>query len=541
MASIEVIQGSDKGRNFDLAEGDNILGRESSTIPLTDVTVSRHHARLMRKDGQWYLEDLGSANGTYANGVKLTHKPMVVKRGDQIRCGATLLVFGGGIPMHAGVDVDEEGNLVDAAIVARMPSNEDSVIIPTPEAGAQAIENLRILYDLISEIGSIFHVDLLLQRTLDKVFEIITADRGYILLIDENGQLTVKVSRLTEDGAARGIPISRTLINEVVNNQVGILSSNAMSDKRFTAGKSVHDFGIRSAICVPIKGRRRILGILHVDCNVSEQTYSTEQLRLLTAIGYQTGLALENVRLYEQAVQRERLAAVGETVATLSHHIKNILQALAAGTDLVETGLQRQDLTRAKDAWPIVQRNLGRINQLILNMLAFSKQREPRKENININQVLTECIELQSPAADERGIALMSDLDEMPPIPADADGLQQAFTNLLTNAMDTVENENGIITIASHYDSMNRNVIVRVQDNGRGIPPEQRSNIFEPFWSSKGQGGTGLGLTVTRKIIAEHQGRIQYQSSVGEGTTFTVTLPAMQISAAHDTQAPAAG
>jgi len=541
VASIEVIQGSDKGRNFDLAEGDNILGRESSTIPLTDVTVSRHHARLMRKDGQWYLEDLGSANGTYANGVKLTHKPMVVKRGDQIRCGATLLVFGGGIPMHAGVDVDEEGNLVDAAIVARMPSNEDSVIIPTPEAGAQAIENLRILYDLISEIGSIFHVDLLLQRTLDKVFEIITADRGYILLIDENGQLTVKVSRLTEDGAARGIPISRTLINEVVNNQVGILSSNAMSDKRFTAGKSVHDFGIRSAICVPIKGRRRILGILHVDCNVSEQTYSTEQLRLLTAIGYQTGLALENVRLYEQAVQRERLAAVGETVATLSHHIKNILQALAAGTDLVETGLQRQDLTRAKDAWPIVQRNLGRINQLILNMLAFSKQREPRKENININQVLTECIELQSPAADERGIALMSDLDEMPPIPADADGLQQAFTNLLTNAMDTVENENGIITIASHYDSMNRNVIVRVQDNGRGIPPEQRSNIFEPFWSSKGQGGTGLGLTVTRKIIAEHQGRIQYQSSVGEGTTFTVTLPAMQISAAHDTQAPAAG
>ena len=127
------------------------------------------------------------------------------------------------------------------------------------------------------------------------------------------------------------IPISRTIINEVIARQVGVLSSNAMSDKRFTSGKSVHDYGIRSAICVPIKGREKILGVIHVDCSVSDQTYSTEQLRLLTAIGYQTGLAVENVWLYESAVQSERLAATGETVAFLSHHIKNILQAMVGG------------------------------------------------------------------------------------------------------------------------------------------------------------------------------------------------------------------
>jgi len=535
VASIQVIQGLDKGRSFELREGENVIGRQSRTVQINDGTVSRHHARIWLQNRRWTLEDLGSGNGTFLNGVRLA-KPTPVKRGDQIRCGSTLLVFGGGL--EASVDVDEEGNLIDAAIVAKLPSNEDSIIIPTPEAGAQAIGNLRILYDFISEAGAIFDVDRLLERTLDKVFEVLKADRGYIMLMDASGKLTPKVSRQAENGSAQGIPISRTIINEVIKNEVGLLSSNAMTDRRFASGKSVHNFGIRSAICVPIKGRQRILGIIHVDCSVSEHTYTTEQLRLLTAIGFQTGLAIENVRLYESAVQSERLTAVGETAAMLSHHIKNILQALGAGIDVVEGTLERGDLGRARESWPIVQRNLARINELILNMLAFSKVREPLLENINVNHVLGECVELQSRAADERGVALLTELDDLPPIPADPAGLRQAFLNLVTNAMDAVESGTGVITVGSSYDVASRQVVVSVSDNGFGIPADQLDVIFTPFWSAKGQKGTGLGLAVTRKIIEEHQGTVSVASSLGEGTTFTVTLPAVQSADADDTSAP---
>lgn len=527
MASVEVIQGPDKGRSFELIDEEIIIGRGSKTVHLTDGTISRNHARMTTSNGRWTIEDQGSANGTYLNGVKLK-KPTGVNRGDQIRVGATLLVFGAGkAAPRAQVDVDEDGMLVDAAIVATIPSNEDSVIIPTPEAGAEAIGNLRILYGMISEVASILNVDRLLQHTLDKVFEFVTADRGYIMLMDETGRLELKASRLTgKQEATQQIPISRTIINEVTTKEIGVLSSNAMSDKRFTSGKSVHDFGIHSAICVPIKGRERILGVIQVDCSVSEHTYSTEQLRLLTAIGYQTGLAIENVRLYEAAVQSERLAAIGETVATLSHHIKNILQALGAGIDVVEMCLDKDNLPKAKNSWPIVQRNIGRINELILNMLAFSKDREPLLETTNINHVLNECIELVSAKADERSVAVMSDLDDMPAIPADSTGLQHAFMNLLTNALEAVADETGIITVASNYDSMNRKVIVRVIDNGSGIPADMLGRIFNPFWSSKGQKGTGLGLAVTRKVIEEHQGKINVKSSPSDGTTFTITLPA---------------
>jgi len=537
VASIQVIQGADKGRTIELTDVENVIGRQSRTAQLSDTTVSRHHSRIVLQKGKWMLEDLGSANGTYLNGVRIK-KSSPLKGGDQIRCGSTLLVFMGGALTQTSVDVDEEGNLVDAAIVARMPSNEDSVIIPTPEAGAQAIDNLRILYDLIGEVGSIFNIEQLLQRTLAKVVEIMTADRGYVLLIDEDGKLSLVASHLAAEGREQDIPISRTIINEVVGKEVGVLSSNAMSDKRFASGKSVHNFGIRSAICVPIKGRRRILGVIQVDCSVSEHTYSTEQLRLLTAIGFQTGLAVENVRLYESAVQRERLAAVGETVAVLSHNIKNILQALSAGIDVVEMGLEHDNLAKAKASWPIVQRNIARINDLIINMLAFSKNREPLLESINVNHLVEECIELQSSRADEKGIALLSDLDDVPPISADAAGLHQAFMNLLSNAMDAVAEQTGAITVATRYDSMHRQVVLSFTDNGQGIPPEQQDSIFDPFWSSKGQSGTGLGLAVTRKVIREHQGRIDVQSSVGQGTTFRITLPTMQEGDASDTSGP---
>jgi signal transduction histidine kinase len=526
VASLQVIQGPDKGRVFDLPHGENVIGRQSSSAELCDLTVSRSHARLYPHNGAWLLEDAGSANGTYLNGIKIG-KPTQLKRGDQIRCGSTLLVFRASSSERlAAVDVDEDGRLVDAAIVATVPSNEDSVIIPTPEAGAQAIGNLRVIYDLMAELGSVFNVDRLLDRTLDKIFEVVQADRGFIMLHDADGKLAVRASRVAEgsspDDAA---PVSRTIIREVMSKQVGVLSSNAMSDKRFAAGKSVHDFGIRSAICVPIKGRGGAMGVIHVDCSISQHTYSTEQLRLLTALGYQAGLAVENVRLYEAAVQSERLTAVGETVAVLSHHIKNMLQALDAGVDVVEMGIKAGSLDKAREAWPIVQRNLLRINELILNMLAFSKTRQPLLETLNINALVAECVELLTPRFDERGAALISDLDDVPAIPADSGGLHQAIMNLLVNAMDAVTAGKGVVTVSTRYDSMNRCVVVGVADNGSGIAPQQMEQIFRPFYSSKGQRGTGLGLAVARKVVQEHQGRIDVSSRLGQGTTFKVVLP----------------
>ena len=527
VATMHVIQGPDKGQTFELTSEEAILGRQDADLKLIDPTVSRQHARLTRANEVWTIEDMGAANGTYVNGMRL-RRPHRLSQGDQIRIGATLLVFGGPGPraLPTGLDMDDDGRLVDSAIMASIPSNEDSIVVPTPEAGAQAIGNLRHLYHIISTISTIFNIDVLLNRVLDHVFELLRPDRAYVLMIDESGQTVPRAVRYRLGEGDQRVPISRTIVNQVISRHVGVLCSNAMSDKRFTKGQSVHEYGIRSALCVPIMGRDRILGVLHVDSSVSNNTYSTEQLRLLTAIGYQTGLAVENVQLYESAIQGERLAAMGETVASLSHHIKNILQALMAGADVVDMALGKDHPDKAKEAWPIVTRNLERINRLILNMLAFSKSRQPLLEYINVDTVINDCVELLAPQADEKGVAILKDLGEMPPIPLDAEGLHQVLLNLLTNALDAVAPQTGAITLKARFEVLGQEVVIDVADNGRGIDPATRLRLFEPFFSTKGQKGTGLGLAVARKVIDEHDGTIKVDSQIGVGTTFTIRLPA---------------
>jgi len=526
VATIHIIQGPDKGRTYDLTPTETHVGRETDDLQLEDLTVSRDHARLLPRGNLWVIEDLGSANGTYVNGVRL-RRGQRLRQGDQIRVGSTLLVFGGSGPRPVGdsLDIDEDGRLVDSAIMASVPSSEDSVIVPTPAAGDQAIGNLRHLYQFISTISTIFDVDLLLNRVLDNVCELLHPDRGYVLMIDKTGRMTPAAVRYHDEAPEQKAPISRTIVNHVITNQVGVLCSNAMRDKRFTKGSSVHDFGIRSVLCVPIMGRDRILGVLHVDTSVSNVTYSTEQLRLLTAIGYQTGLALENVRLYESAVQSERLAAVGEAVASLSHGIKNILHALQMGADVVDMAMGKGSLEQAGEAWPIVTKNLDRINSLIINMLAFSKQRQPLLQTVNLNVVVSECVDLVKAYAAEHHVTLLPTYSEVPPMPADPEGLHRALLNLISNALDAVAHDDtGEVIVSTRYDAMRRIAMISIADNGPGIDDETVERIFEPFYSTKGQGGTGLGLAVAQKIITEHGGRIDIDTAPGQGTTFTIVL-----------------
>ena len=191
MATIHVIQGPDKGRTHSLPARETRVGREAEDLQLNDPTVSREHVRLFPRNGEWIIEDLGSANGTYVNGVRL-RRTLPLRQGDQVRMGSTLLVFGGSGPApvtNGTLDIDEDGNLVDSAIITTVPGNADSVIMPTPEAGDRAIGNLRHLYNLIGTISTIFDAELLANRVLDHVCELFHPDRGFVVLIDPAGRL----------------------------------------------------------------------------------------------------------------------------------------------------------------------------------------------------------------------------------------------------------------------------------------------------------------------------------------------------------------
>lgn len=530
MLILNIIQGPDKGRRFELPDTEpQQIGRSSESLPLTDTTISRRHAELTPNDGKWFIHDLHSNNGTYVNGKRIA-QPTLLRQGDQIRTGATLWVFGRANSAGTTKPVRVvAGDRIDTSVEATVAANDDSVIMASPEPTEAAVLHLKVIYELTQVVGSVFDRQELLERVMDLVFEHFEPDRGFILLRphpEAKPEPVVVRYRTPPMNKVEGkISVSRTIVRHVLEKSEGVLSSNAMTDRRFAAGDSVKAFGIRSAICVPVKFRDRVFGVIYIDSKIANYTFTEDQLRLLTAIGSQTGLALENADLYKKGLQQARLAAVGETVASLSHSIRNILQAMRGGAEVVELGLRKKDLKLVTNGWDILARNLDRIYQLTMNMLAFSKQRKPEFEMVHFPGLLNEIVQLMQPQCDRRNVALITEFDpDMPAIPADPGGLHQAVMNLMTNALDAVEAETGAITLRCDYRRKSEEVVISISDNGSGIEAEDLSHLFEPFYSTKGLRGTGLGLAVTKKIIEEHGGKVIVDSHVGEGTTFTLTI-----------------
>jgi len=543
--TLYVLQGPDKGRRFDLPTDEVInLGRSSEAVPLTDLSVSRRHAHLEHGRDGWMLWEDGSSNGVFINGVKV-NKAAKVKMGDQIRMGSTLLVFGSPnqavtVSDNAAIDMKGATKPGDSAIISTTTS-DDSVVLAAPEPSAAAMAHFRVLLQVSTALSALFDVDQILNRVMDIVFEQLRADRGFIALVEDEASATVnpRVVRYRDEEQVTKIAVSQTIIQHVISRKEGVLSSDAMTDQRFSKGKSVHNLAIRSAICVPIPGRDRILGVIDIDSLVANFSYTRDQLRLCTAIGQLTGMAIENTRLYQENVQRERLAAAGETVASLSHSIKNILQGMRGGADVVELALRKNSMEEARTGWKMLERNLDKIGALTLNMLAYSKARRPTLEMTHLPHILNECLELVKTAAADKKVTLLTEISTtQPPVPVDADGVHQAVLNLLVNAIDAVETRQGVVTLSSDFDSVSQMAQIEVQDNGVGIAEKDQEKIFEPFFSTKGQRGTGLGLAVTRKIVEEHGGRIQVISKVGQGTTIRLKLPLNGLMTADQTHGP---
>ena len=527
MLILTVIQGPDKGKTYELPDNEpQLLGRSSEALPLTDNTVSRRHAELTPDDGDWWLRDLGSQNGSWVNGVKISER-IKLRLGDQVRTGATLFVFGKSAKNASPTIRLVRPGMMDTSVERTLPSNEDSVILSEPEPRQAAIDHLRIIYRVTTLTTRLSSRQELLDGVMDLIFAEFRPERGFILLVGEEDPETPApaVVRFAEGAPVHDrdrFAVPRTIVQHALKRGEGVLSSNAMNDPRFKAGDSVQHLAVRSAICAPVKFRERTFGAIYIDSSIANYTFTAEQLALMNAIGQQTGLALANAELYAQKLQGERLAAMGETVASLSHSIKNILQGLRGGADVVEMGLKRSDLKIASGGWGILKRNLDRIISLTMNMLAYSRPRALEVELTRIPALLDDCAALMTDQCAAREVALIVDADpDMPPVPVDPGQLHQAIMNLLTNAVDAVEAKTGVVTVRAEIVAAPElkpararqpvepaHIRIEVIDNGPGIAADKMARMFEPFFTTKGIRGTGLGLAVTKRIVDQHRGRI---------------------------------
>ena len=552
MPSLYVIQGNGQGSHFDLTElasssDDRVIGigrEKGNDITVEDHEASRRHAEIRKQNDIYSLADLDSSNGTFLNNCRIAEAEL--KSGDRIQIGRTLFLYshgeGGHLPPANVEIVGTESGDDGSRIIAAVPDKLGPNLPPLPQDDTQnhwlvqAQNNLDVMYRTALAVSHTLNIDDLLDRILQLVFDWVEADRGCIMLREEEtGQLITKARRDREAGTKSSMTISRTILDYVLERHEGVLTSNAQGDDRFRSGQSVLRTGVHEAICVPMQGRYGQIGVLYVDTLTplgevmasGGQRFTDEHLKLMVAIGHQAALAVEDTTYYSAMVQSERLAAVGQTIATLSHHIKNILQGIHGGSYLVEMGLDKNDLGVTDKGWGIVRRNQQKISSLVMDMLSFSKDRKPEPSPSDIPALLAEIIETVKQRAEDAAISVHCKTpDNFPVLLCDTEALSRAILNVVTNAIDAVEEQSdGTVNITTEIDEKREVVHVRVTDNGPGIPAETLPDIFNLFVSTKGAKGTGLGLTVSQKILREHGGDISVESTATHGTCFTLSFP----------------
>jgi signal transduction histidine kinase len=244
-----------------------------------------------------------------------------------------------------------------------------------------------------------------------------------------------------------------------------------------------------------------------------------------------------NEALFEsqrQLSQSEKLAALGQVSATMAHQIGTPLNSISGYIQLMlqEGNLQPEDRNRLK----IIESQLDRLTDSVKNLLIFTRQPKPLLKPLNVNEVLVELIRLSLPWRHARNVTLFSSLSsEVPSILGDPTHLQTLFLNLITNALDAMP-QGGHLRISTEIQSTpatsgenGRWVEISIADTGIGITEESKKRIFDPFFTTKKIGeGTGLGLAICEKIIKEHAGRLEVESEVGKGSTFSIFIPALE-------------
>ncbi|HYK01159.1 MAG TPA: adenylate/guanylate cyclase domain-containing protein [Thermoanaerobaculia bacterium] len=299
------------------------IGRtEGNDLVLNHPSVSRKHARVEVRNSAWWIVDLKSTNGVKVNGNLITESQ--IGSGDKILIGSVQLDiksmpsvdFSGesmfdnpsGTVIRRISDFNSEFGLdlgeIQEAAGLRAPSEPGG---PKPEPSVTREKIFQVLIQVARAMLQSDDLNSLLNTVMDMVFKYLPVERGLIILFDEDGEPVPKLTKFIEGADAQDIPISRTILKMVAEQQVALMTSNALEDARLLGGKSIAIHGIRSAMCVPLWNRNRVIGAVQVDSPIHIGRFTEEDLDLITALANFAAVAVERAQLAEKIEQERKI------------------------------------------------------------------------------------------------------------------------------------------------------------------------------------------------------------------------------------------
>jgi len=391
-----------------------------------------------------------------------------------------------------------------------------------------------------------------LEETLDVIVKALPTALGMkaclLRLINERaGTLDIAASyELSIDYRRKGIVrLQDSLVGQTALRGEVLIVPDIATEPRFRFREEAMREGLHGMMCVGMESRGRHIGIVCV-YTAGVHEFTQEEVELTQALANQAAVAIERARLIdelraanqrlreayeqtlaiqEQLVHSEKLAVVGELAAGIAHEVKNPLSAIMNFAGYIRDfadELATQDVQeKAQAIIDEVQRTVGIINE-VRDYARPAAAYET--EVVSLNDLVKEVVSFMRFDEEAKLVQLGGEYAEQAPqARVNRDKMKQVLLNLVRNAVQAVEPGQGQVMVS--VGERDANALLAVTDNGHGIPREQLARIWQPFFTTKGHGGMGLGLDICRRIVTAHGGAISVDSQEGRGTTFTVSLP----------------
>ena len=346
-------------------------------------------------------------------------------------------------------------------------------------------------------------------------------DMGYRVLLAENGRQALETYREQRP------PIVMTDIKMPIMDGIELLQrikrENPDAEVVMITGHGDMDLAVRSL-------KHEATDFITKPINVDALEIALRRVRDRIVMRRQLKAYTESLEalIREKIELQDHLSSLGLMIGSISHGIKGLLTGLDGGMYLVESGFTKDNQEQIREGWETVKLMVERIRKMVLNILFYAKERDLNWERVNVLRFIEELTSVVRPKIESAGIEFTCSVDEtLGEIEIDPGFVHSALVNILENAIDACARDQSKVEhrIDLEVRQQSDHIVFEVCDDGIGMDAETVSKLFTPFFSSKGRGGTGLGLFISNKIIQQHDGEIRVTSTPGHGSRFTIDIP----------------
>jgi signal transduction histidine kinase/HAMP domain-containing protein len=421
---------------------------------------------------------------------------------------------------------DEFGELIDSF------NDMSYSLYESNEKIIRNLNSLSNLYRVTLTFHAITNRSDIIHEVAYGVAELVGAEQSGLMLIEGDNFVHQHPAVGIEKKSSEMLKIRRDALKQLIlpsNRRALILNGDVENSPCAEADAKLN---VRNLMFVWIRHKGELKGIIRV-ANKRTGDFTEEDAHPLAILANNVSVALENARLYddlkkqmeelqsaqEQLVQAAKLVAIGELASNVAHEINNPLTSVLGYTELIK---EEKDLNRIMSDIKIIEKESLRARDIVHQLLEFSRKRALQIKEVQINSILEEVVALFALQIKDTNIIIKKNYGKLPVIEGDENQIKQVFVNIINNAAFAMRTD-GVLDISTS--ARLGNVYIKISDTGDGIPGDLLSRIFEPFFSTKKEKGTGIGLSVSYKIIQSHNGHIDVQSELGKGSTFSVVLP----------------